>query len=121
MPPKIEDKEAKKPTRFFGLSRNVIGMGVVSFLNDLSSDMIFPFIPIFLTTTLGASASFAGPVGTFSDKIGHRNAFMIGMVLTSIIYFLFGKSSNVTSVWFLFILFGLATAFIEAVGRGDRL
>lgn len=63
----MNDKEAKKPTRFFGLSRNVLTMGGVSFLNDLSSDMVFPFIPIFLTSVLGASATFVGAVEGVAD------------------------------------------------------
>lgn len=63
----MEQDEAKKPTRFFGLSRNVITMGSVSFLNDLSSDMIFPFIPVFLTTVLGAGATFVGAVEGVAD------------------------------------------------------
>src|SRR3989344_7850609 len=59
-------EEAKKPA-VFGLSKNTLSMGVVSFLNDLSSDMIFPFIPAFLTTVLGASAAFGGVVEGFAD------------------------------------------------------
>src|SRR3989338_7432867 len=55
------------PQRRLGLSPNVIWMGVVSFLNDLSSDMIFPFIPIFLTSVLGASLTFVGLVEGIAD------------------------------------------------------
>ena len=62
----MNGEEAKKPA-VFGLSKNTLSMGVVSFLNDLSSDMIFPFIPAFLTTVLGASAAFVGVVEGFAD------------------------------------------------------
>lgn len=55
------------PKRILGLSPNVVWMGVVSFLNDLSSDMIFPFIPIFLTSVLGASLTFVGIVEGVAD------------------------------------------------------
>ena len=64
------DTQPAKPaarTRIFGLSPNVVWMGVVSFLNDLSSDMIFPFIPIFLTSVLGASLTFVGLVEGIAD------------------------------------------------------
>ncbi|MEK7066203.1 MAG: MFS transporter, partial [Patescibacteria group bacterium] len=74
-------------------------------------------IPILYFAFNMSLSLFAGPVGVFSDKIGHRNAFMIGMVLSSITYFLFGINKDIVSIWWLFILFGLATAFIEAVGR----
>ncbi|HIE50339.1 MAG TPA: MFS transporter [Armatimonadetes bacterium] len=45
-----------------GLSRNVIGLGVVSLLNDASSEMIYPLLPLFLTHTLRASTTFVGVV-----------------------------------------------------------
>ncbi len=62
----MEDKNSEKG-KIFGLSPNVVWMGVVSFLNDLSSDMIFPFIPIFLTSVLGASLTFVGLVEGVAD------------------------------------------------------
>ena len=58
--------DAKKPAAF-GLSKNVISMGTVSFLNDLSSDMIFPFIPAFVVTVLGGSAAFVGVIEGVAD------------------------------------------------------
>lgn len=63
----MREDEAKQKTKFFGLSRNVLAMGVVSFLNDLSSDMIFPFIPFFLTSVLGAPVVFVGLVEGIAD------------------------------------------------------
>lgn len=60
-------ESVKTEKKIFGLSPNVIWMGVVSFLNDLSSDMIFPFIPIFLTSVLGASLTFVGVVEGVAD------------------------------------------------------
>lgn len=63
----MERHDVTKPTRFFGLSRNVVSMGIVSFLNDLSSDMIFPFIPIFLVSELKTGATFVGLVEGIAD------------------------------------------------------
>jgi MFS family permease len=40
----------------------VIALGVVSLLNDLSSEMIYPLLPLFLTGVLGASAVALGAV-----------------------------------------------------------
>jgi MFS family permease len=37
-------------------------LGLVSLLNDLSSEMIYPLLPAFVTTTLGASPGFLGAV-----------------------------------------------------------
>jgi MFS family permease len=45
-----------------GLGRNVYALAAVSFLTDVSSEMIYPLLPIFLTTVLGANASFIGAI-----------------------------------------------------------
>ncbi|MBI2639360.1 MAG: MFS transporter [Candidatus Sungbacteria bacterium] len=110
------------------LSRNVISMGFVSFLNDLSSDMIFPFIPIFLTSTLGASLTFVGLIegladatasilkiasGRISDKAQKRKPFAV-----------FGYSlSAVAKPMLAFALLPwhvLAVRFLDRVGKGTR-
>ena len=36
------------------LGGNVLWLSVASFLNDASSEMIFPLLPVFLVGTLGA-------------------------------------------------------------------
>jgi len=42
------------------LPRTVVVLGVVSLLNDASSEMITPLLPIFLTATLGAGPAIVG-------------------------------------------------------------
>jgi MFS family permease len=44
------------------LGRNVYVLSVVSLLNDISTEMIYPLIPAFLTTVLGASAGYVGAI-----------------------------------------------------------
>jgi MFS family permease len=44
------------------LGRNVYALSAVSFLTDVSSEMIYPLLPAFLTTVLGANASFIGAI-----------------------------------------------------------
>jgi len=124
----MEENVAKKPTKFFGLSRNVISMGTVSFLNDLSSDMIFPFIPIFLTSVLGAGAAFVGLVegvadatasllkifsGRLSDKLKVRKPFAV-----------FGYSLSALSKPLLAFALApwhvLAVRLLDRVGKGTR-
>src|SRR3989344_2236839 len=124
----INQNEVKKPTKFFGLSRNVISMGAVSFLNDLSSDMIFPFIPIFLTSVLGASTAFVGLVegiadatasilkvvaGRLSDKWGVRKPFTVfGYSLSAIMKPLLAFTTAPWQVLF--------ARFMDRVGKGFR-
>ena len=47
-----------------GITRNVWAMGWTSLLNDASSELLYPILPLFLTITLGAPAQgtlfFAG-------------------------------------------------------------
>lgn len=119
---------AKKPTKFFGLSRNIISMGAVSFLNDLSSDMIFPFIPIFLTSVLGATVAFVGLIegvadatasilkivsGRISDRMSARKPFAVfGYSLSALSKPLLALSAAPWQV--------LGVRFIDRVGKGTR-
>ncbi len=121
-------EEAKKPTKILGISKNVLGMGAVSFLNDASSDMVFPFIGIFLTTTLGASAAFVGLVegvadstasilkifsGRLSDKLRIRKPLIVfGYSLSAISKPIL---SLATSPWHVLIV-----RFFDRVGKGTR-
>ena len=42
------------------IPRNVVWLGLVSFLNDFSSEMIYPLLPLFFTRVLGASPAALG-------------------------------------------------------------
>jgi hypothetical protein len=46
------------------LSREVIVLDWVSFFNDVSSEMIYPLLPLFMVAVLGASAASLGWVAT---------------------------------------------------------
>jgi MFS family permease len=73
------------------LRGNVLWLSVVSFLNDMASEMIYPLLPLFLTGTLGVGAAFVGMVegaaesvssllklasGWAADRLGHRKALV---------------------------------------------
>ncbi len=76
----------------FGVHPDVLKLGLVSFLTDLSSEMIFSVFAVFFTTIAGASAALLGLVegladlsacslnyfaGWLSDRSGKRRAFAI--------------------------------------------
>ncbi len=78
--------------KIFGLHPNVFFLGLVSLLTDISSEMIFTIIPLFLLNVLGAAVSVVGIVGGvtegadaiirifsgwFSDRIGKRKALAV--------------------------------------------
>lgn len=75
------------------LTPNVIRLGLVSFFADVSSEMLYPLIPVFLTVTLGASASVVGLIegaaeatasllktvsGRIADRTGRRKELVFG-------------------------------------------
>ena len=51
------------------LPRAVVALGWVSFLTDVSSEMIVPLLPLFLTSVLGAGALALGFVEGFADLV----------------------------------------------------
>ena len=76
----------------FGLHPDVLKLGLVSFLTDLSSEMIFSVFAIFFTTIAGASAALLGMIegladlsasslnylaGWLSDRTGKRKVFAL--------------------------------------------
>ena len=44
----------------YGLTANVVVLGVVSLFTDFSSEMILPILPFFLTQVLSANALIVG-------------------------------------------------------------
>ena len=78
--------------RIWGLNPNVFFLGIVSLLTDVSSEMIFTLIPLYLTNVLRAPGFIIGLVGGlsestdaifrifsgwFSDKIGRRKLLAV--------------------------------------------
>lgn len=121
----MQDKEEKK---ILGFNKNVFSMGVVSFLNDVASEMVFPYIPIFLTSVLGASVTFVGLIegfadatasilkifaGRLSDKLGKRKSIVV-----------FGYSLSALAKPLLSVAMApwhvLAVRFVDRVGKGTR-
>ena len=49
-------------SRLRSLPRTVVALGFVSFFTDLSSEMIYPLLPAFLVTVLGAGAVALGTI-----------------------------------------------------------
>ncbi|MDP2586200.1 MAG: MFS transporter [Candidatus Komeilibacteria bacterium] len=110
------------------LPRNVKVMGLVSLFNDISSEMIYPIVPIFLTTVLQAPASVVGLIegvaeatasllkmisGWLSDRLRKRKIFVaIGYSLSAASKFLMGLAAS----W-PFVLFA---RFIDRFGKGTR-
>jgi MFS family permease len=117
----MENKQAK------GFPPNLILLSIVSFLNDLSSEMVMPILPMFIQA-LGGSGQVIGLVGGlrdsissilkivcgyWSDKLGRRKVFVLAGYLTSTVFKLLLAFSK---MWPSAVLF----AGFERVGKGLR-
>ena len=84
--------DGAEPRRLAGFHPNVVALGLTSFFTDISSEMLVPVLPLFVTATLGASVASLGLIegvaectasalrlvaGRLSDRIGHRKPFLI--------------------------------------------
>jgi MFS family permease len=111
------------------LGRNVVALTLVSFFTDVSSEMIYPLLPIFLTGTLGASASFVGAIegaaettssilklasGWWSDRIQRRKPLVVfGYALASVMRPLVAFARSASEV--------LVIRLSDRVGKGIRI
>ncbi len=111
-----------------GVTRNVFMLGVVSLVADVSSEMAYPIVPIFLTTTLGASIPLVGVIegiaegtasflklfsGWFSDRVGRRKSLVVaGYGLSAVGKLLLALSFGWPQV--------LLARFVDRAGKGVR-
>lgn len=56
-----------KTTRF-GISRNTFILGWVSFFNDIASEIIYPLLPLFLSSVLGADKALIGLIEGIAES-----------------------------------------------------
>jgi len=49
--------------------KNVIFLGLVSFFTDLSTEMIYPLVPIYLTTAFGATPALVGFIEGIAESV----------------------------------------------------
>ena len=127
------DKELEKQSkgiwqRYRSLSPTVFALSLVSFLNDTSSEIIYPLLPTFLALTLGASPFAIGLIegfaesiasilklfsGYFSDKLGNRKLpVFLGYSLAAIVRPLLAFVTSWPQV--------LAVRMTDRIGKGIR-
>ncbi len=110
------------------LPRTVIALGAVSLLTDASSEMIYPLLPVFLSSVLGAGPLAIGAIegaaesvasllklasGWWSDRLPRRKTLVvIGYGIASVVRPLIGLAQNVGQV--------LAIRLTDRAGKGIR-
>jgi MFS family permease len=110
------------------IPKNILVLGLVSFLTDASSDMIYPLLPLFLSDVLGSSMLFIGLIegvaestasilkvfsGWLSDRLGKRKLLVaLGYGISSVSKPIL---SVVTAGWHVLLL-----RFGDRFGKGVR-
>lgn len=124
----LESGPVKSPSPRLRLGRNVLALAAVSFLTDVSSDMTYPLLPVFLATVLGASATAVGAIegaaesvaaflklasGWWSDRTPRRKPLVLaGYTIASVIRPLIGLAQSASQV--------LAIRVTDRLGKGIR-
>jgi len=112
----------------FGLSPNIIFAGLVSFFMDVSTEMIYPLVPLFLASVLGVNKSVIGLIegiaestasllkvfsGWLSDKMGNRKNLMIaGYAISTLSRPITATAGGWPQI--------LAARFVDRLGKGIR-
>jgi MFS family permease len=110
------------------LPATVWAVGLVSLFMDVSSEIVHSLLPLFLTTTLGASVAFVGLIdgiaestasiskvfsGFISDRIGRRRPLiLLGYGLAAVSKPLFALAASAGVV--------LGARFADRIGKGLR-
>jgi len=113
---------------FKGITGNVLILGLVSFFTDVSSEMIYPLLPLFLTGVLGAGPAFLGLIegvaestssflklfsGIVSDRVRRRkNLVLLGYSVSALMRPLIGFAGSALTV--------LLVRTGDRVGKGIR-
>lgn len=110
------------------IPRTVWALGLVSLFMDISSEMIHALLPLFLTTTLGASVALVGMIegvaestaamvkvfsGYLSDRLGRRKPLiLLGYGLAALTKPFFALANAPATVF--------AARFADRIGKGIR-
>lgn len=118
----------KHEKTFFGFHRNVFFTGLVSFFMDVSSEMVYPLVPLFLANVMGVNKSMIGLIegiaeataslikvfsGWISDRVGRRKGLMLaGYGISTLSRPIIALAGTWRAV--------LASRFVDRLGKGLR-
>ncbi len=118
----------RPPRRIWRLDRNVFWAGVSSFFMDVSSEMVYSLVPVFLSSVLNVNKSLIGVIegiaettastlklfsGWLSDRLGRRKPLMIlGYGISTLSRILLALAGSWGAV--------LGARFVDRFGKGVR-
>lgn len=121
-------ESSKKKAFFSGLTKNTFLLALTSLFSDISSEMLYPILPVFLTQNLKVSGSIVGLIegvagtvqniiqgfsGQLSDKLQKRKGIAVfGYLLSAISKPFMGLATGWPSVF--------GARFMDRFGAGTR-
>ncbi|AKS32626.1 major facilitator transporter [Mycolicibacterium goodii] len=122
---------ASAPTDEIWLTRNVRVLSAVSFLQDTASELLYPLLPIYLTSVLGAPAAVVGAVegaaegaaamtklaaGPLGDRFARRPLIATGYGMAALGKLMVAATTVVAAGW----AGVLAGRVVDRLGKGLR-
>ena len=109
--------------KILGIDSNVFPLGIVSLLTDVSSEMIFTLVPVFLSNVLGVTGAAVGLVGGLSESIDAVLRIWSGWLgdKTSKLKLLTVLGYSISTVAKPFMYLAGSTGAVLSVRFGDRI
>lgn len=126
--PQPENEQEQKVEEKRGF-RNIVLLGLTSLFADMSTEMVYPLIPLYLVSAFGATPALVGVIegiaeslasllkvvsGHISDRYKHKKALTIGGYSTALLY----KIMLIVSTSWVGVL---AARVIDRFGKGVRV
>ena len=124
---RTHEPEANAKQRTFLVS-NIVLLGMVSFFTDISTEMIYPILPLYLSSVLGATPAIIGIIEGIAESLASIVKFASGIIADK-----FGNKKRMAFIGYsaslankIIILFAatwpgvLAARIIDRFGKGIR-
>ncbi|MEG0865174.1 MAG: hypothetical protein RSI32_11900, partial [Clostridia bacterium] len=59
---------------------NIVLLGLVSFFTDVGTEMVYPILPLYLTSVLGASPAIIGVIEGIAESLASIMKLFSGMI-----------------------------------------
>lgn len=108
--------------------RTIIILGLTSLLTDISSEMVYPLIPFFLTATLGAGPAALGLIEGFAESAASILKLLSGMASDRVrrkkVFAIIGYGTSTIGKGVLYIAGSWGVVFagrlLDRIGKGIR-